>query len=160
MTVTGFGFDYGTIDAKIDGVKCAVIKAEKEKFTCKVGPRAEVSATGVDTVGQFGLSRRRVDLRNWGELGRWKTYVEEGRKYKDYLITHFESPQGDGNYNVNLYRGWFLPPATTKYRFYTVCDDDCSLKLATAPNTSLEPVELLSVTKHTEARRYYRAEDG
>jgi len=46
---------------------------------------------------------------------------------------HFESPINEADFLANLYKGWFVPPATTKYRFYTVCDDYCSLKLGLTP---------------------------
>jgi hypothetical protein len=34
LTISGYGFDYGTIDAKIDGVTCKVTSKTKESFNC------------------------------------------------------------------------------------------------------------------------------
>jgi hypothetical protein len=39
----------------------------------------------------------------------------------------------------NVFKGWFIPPATTKYRFYMSCDDHCNLKLGSEPNKIEEP---------------------
>jgi hypothetical protein len=58
VNVTGYGFDYGTIDATLDGVPCEVTGHGKEWFTCIAGTKETVSETDVDTVGQHGLSWR------------------------------------------------------------------------------------------------------
>jgi len=31
-------------------------------------------------------------------------------------------------------KGWFVPPATTRYRFYIACDDYCNIELGDTPN--------------------------
>jgi hypothetical protein len=40
-----------------------------------------------------------------------------------------QQPYGYGVYTGSLYKGWFIPPATTAYRFYVTCDDNCELYL-------------------------------
>lgn len=35
-----------------------------------------------------------------------------------------------GNYYRATSSAWFIPPATTRYRFYASCDDTCDIKLA------------------------------
>jgi len=62
--------------------------------------------------------------------------ILEDREYHTSLVTTFELPQHNRNqgtdysdYMTNVFKGWFIPPATTKYRFYQVCDDKCILKL-------------------------------
>ena len=42
-----------------------------------------------------------------------------------------ETSLNSGQYNGNILQGWFIPPATTSYRFYAACDDQCILKLGT-----------------------------
>ena len=54
------------------------------------------------------------------------------------LAMHFEAPKDDGDNIGNLYRGWFIPPATTRYRFYTVCDDHCAMRMAITPDQTEE----------------------
>jgi hypothetical protein len=34
LTVTGFGFDYGVIDAKVDGQDCEVTDQSTYSFSC------------------------------------------------------------------------------------------------------------------------------
>ena len=58
VNVTGYGFDYGIIDATLDGVACEVTDKGKEWFACTAGTKEAVSVTGVDTIGQHGLSWR------------------------------------------------------------------------------------------------------
>jgi len=54
------------------------------------------------------------------------------------LAMHFEAPKDDGDNIGNLYRGWFIAPATTNYRFYTVCDDHCAMRMAITPDQTEE----------------------
>ena len=50
------------------------------------------------------------------------------------MITHFEDNANEVYNTAKLYRGWFVPPATTNYRFYNSCDDHCALRLGTHPD--------------------------
>jgi hypothetical protein len=52
-----------------------------------------------------------------------------------------------------LYRGWFTPPATTKYRFHQSCDDYCDLKLGKTPDQDTDLEELLDINHWSEYRR-------
>jgi hypothetical protein len=45
----------------------------------------------------------------------------------------FESPQVSGSKMGSIYKAWFQPPVTARYRFYMVCDDKCEMKMATCP---------------------------
>ena len=38
----------------------------------------------------------------------------------------------------SIYRGWFIAPKTTTYRFYAACDDRCSLSIATTADSTAE----------------------
>jgi hypothetical protein len=40
-----------------------------------------------------------------------------------------ESPNNQGGYLGNIYRGWFVAPATTNYKFYIACDYYCKINL-------------------------------
>ena len=73
---------------------------------------------------------------------------------------HFASPVNRGSYDASLYKGWFIPPTTSKYRFYQTCDDHCSLKLGhTEPGSTSNLVTLLDVTEASD-HRFYRDPDG
>jgi hypothetical protein len=41
-----------------------------------------------------------------------------------------ETPYGEGNRHENIFKGWFIPPATTRYKFYQTCDNYCRIYLS------------------------------
>jgi len=56
-----------------------------------------------------------------------------GGNYKlDYeeLVTNFEVSRLKEDFYGNNLRGYFVPPLTTRYRFYMACDDHCLLDFA------------------------------
>jgi hypothetical protein len=57
-----------------------------------------------------------------------------------------ETQQWYGDYYGQVFKGWFIPPETTEYRFYMSCDDDCRLKLGETPNVIKDPKEIIRVT--------------
>jgi hypothetical protein len=75
------------------------------------------------------------------------------------LSIQLEGPHNEGDTIANVYQGWFLPPETTNYRFYSACDDYCSVKLALTPDQSTETKTLLDTHAATD-RRHYRREDN
>jgi len=58
---------------------------------------------------------------NWDNLGIYDYYTE--------LSLAVESPYRQADKIVNKFKGWFIPPKTTNYRFYQACDDWCRLYL-------------------------------
>jgi hypothetical protein len=86
-------------------------------------------------VGQHGIRRKFYNYTSWHNTYHYK----EEHENTETLALAFESPIDEDNYIVNLYKGWFIPPATTKYRFYMSCDDHCNLKLGSEPNKIEEP---------------------
>jgi hypothetical protein len=36
----------------------------------------------------------------------------------------------------NMYKAWFVPPKTKRYRFYMVCNDHCEMKFSTCPKST------------------------
>ena len=70
---------------------------------------------------------------------------------------NFEKPYGEDSNMGSRYRGWFIAPATTNYRFYMSCDDRCTLKFNNATDNSTDPATIiadLSMAWHTK-RQYY-----
>lgn len=63
------------------------------------------------------------------------------------------------NYAGSIFRGWFVPPATTRYRFYQSCDNYCSLWLSTQANDKTVATNIIS-EHSTNNRRYYDQYDG
>jgi hypothetical protein len=67
---------------------------------------------------------------------------------------HFESSEKKTtSYMANLYRGWFTPPATAKYRFHQSCNDYCDLNLGNTPDQETDVTELIDINHWSEYRR-------
>jgi len=47
------------------------------------------------------------------------------------IWTNTEFPDNIGDYHSQAVTGWFVPPETTRYRFYMSCDDHCQFKMGT-----------------------------
>jgi len=74
--------------------------------------------------------------------------------YTDMLAMHFEaSEKGTTSNMANLFRGWFTPPATTKYRFHQSCDDHCNLVFGKTPDSETDTEELIDTDHWVEYRR-------
>ena len=52
------------------------------------------------------------------------------------LALEFESDWNLGDDIGSIYKGWFVPPADTRYRFYQSCDNKCRLWFAPCPDTT------------------------
>ena len=63
------------------------------------------------------------------------------------------------NYYVSHYYAWFVAPATTRYRFYSVCDDDCEVHLGTTPGSTDDLTEIMD-THVAAPKRWAWDEDG
>jgi hypothetical protein len=61
LTVTGYGFNTGTIVAKVDGQDCIVTSSWENSFSCKVGAKSEASISNSSYVGSYGLRRKFVN---------------------------------------------------------------------------------------------------
>lgn len=117
LTVYGNGFGDGKINATADGVPCHVTDQSTSQFSCEVRPKAEPSIVENATyIGQHGMRRYIA----W--IG---TSVRS-----EQLQLDAESRVNMGNYYRATSSAWFIPPATTRYRFYASCDDTCDIKLA------------------------------
>jgi len=83
--------------------------------------------------------------------------LEDSTPYQRRLELSMEKQYLDGLRNIgSKYRGWFVAPASTNYRFYAACNDRCSLSISTTPD-STDDMNLLidDLTTWWWARRYY-----
>ena len=71
LTVTGYGFNTGTIVAKVDGQDCIVTSSYEYSFSCKVEAKSEVSISNSSYLGSYGL--RRNLLNESGAGLTWNT---------------------------------------------------------------------------------------
>jgi hypothetical protein len=128
LNVTGWGFDNPNITATADGKACPVLEHHESWFTCEVASSTSVSTTNTPTVGQHGLRKLLtnsslasnndyVSLTNYNDLTKpdWMRNMS--------LALTMESSTNLGDRFGHEYKGWFVPPATARYRFYMSCDD-------------------------------------
>lgn len=83
----------------------------------------------------------------------------EGVTVSHELALQYEGWYTVGGYYTAHYYAWFVPPATSRYRFYAVCDDDCAVKLGLTPGSADAPTTILDTTAAAD-KRWAWAEDG
>ena len=71
-----------------------------------------------------------------------------------------ESHEYYGNYYGQVFKGWFIPPETTNYRFYMACDDQCTLKIDETPNSVTAATEIISLSGASGFRDFFTTRDG
>jgi hypothetical protein len=54
-----------------------------------------------------------------------------------------ENPYLLGDKFGNIYKGWFVAPATTNYKFYIACDDYCKINLGNTSGVVENPTEIV-----------------
>jgi len=64
-----------------------------------------------------------------------------------------------GDNLASVYRSWFTPPKTGKYRFYMVCDDYCMLKIAQCAGTTAPLTTLIDLRKWTKYDSFWSNEN-
>jgi len=77
--------------------------------------------------------------------------------YTRKLELSMEKQYNEPDKNIgSKYRGWFIAPATTNYRFYAACDDRCSLSISTTPD-STDDMNLIidNLARRWPSRRNY-----
>ena len=129
LTVHGYGFDSGKIVAKVDGEDCVVTSFYEYSFSCRVSGKTNASISNSSYVGSNGLRRKLINESRGLSYNVLDSYAATN----ETLALSFENPFNEGNFLGNVYKGWFVAPATTRYRFYITCDDLCKLNLG---NTS------------------------
>lgn len=59
------------------------------------------------------------------------------------------------NSYANHMKGWFIPPVTTRYRFYMSCDDQCQLDMGLDPENPIEKTNLMRSGAWINHRNYF-----
>jgi len=120
LTVQGYGFTSGNINATVAGQNCTILTYSSHEFTCKVQAVTTATTPNATNVGSNGLRLRHMNQT--GSLS-WTTLRAEGYEYNESLALTMEVPYAQGDYYGSVMEGWFIPPETTNYRFYIACDD-------------------------------------
>jgi len=113
-----------------------VTSVYEESFSCQVEAKDAVSDTGL-FVGSNGMRRR---FRS--KVGMVYTGIDNYEITNETLSLQMEVPKDVGSQLANVMKGWFIPPATTRYRFYIACDDMCHLNLGSTPNSIDDVTEI------------------
>jgi len=110
----------------------------------------------VPLIGQHGLRRHFYNLTKEADVKNYLTLKPaNGKKlYSEKLAMHFEAPTTEGDYIVNVFKGWFVPPKTTKYRFLSSCDDYCSVKIGKTEKQTDSLTTLMDTHRYNEFRWY------
>jgi hypothetical protein len=75
------------------------------------------------------------------------------------IAMNLDRPYDLGDYNGDLYRGWFVPPYTGNYKFWMSCDDKCKLKFGETPKSTTSLTTLLDISRYS-GHRDFLANDG
>ena len=106
------------------------------------------------------MRRRTIDGDNWRDTNYWydldlddpDALADEGVTVSYSLAMQYEGWYSVEDYMVNHYYAWFVAPATTRYRFYAVCDEHCAVKLGLTPGDSADPTVILDTHGATDKR--------
>jgi hypothetical protein len=137
LTITGYGFDAGKINAVVDGQPCIVSSFGRYEFDCTVQKRDGISDLNHPHIGQHGISR---DFINKTTMINYNKIEDEASEKQ--LGIDLKAEKNFGTFLGSVYKTWFTPPHTGKYRFYMVCDDYCMLKIARCSG-SISPLTTL-----------------
>jgi hypothetical protein len=123
ITVKGFGFDAGKVHAVIDGQNCTVTASSRYEFDCTLQPKSNVSDLSHPYQGQHGATRFFTNSSvhhngGWLRIQDVKTYKNDGPQ----LALDLQAERNHGDRIASLYKTWFVPPETGRYRFYMSCD--------------------------------------
>lgn len=118
-------------------------------FSCEVQPNEEATFSG-DHVGQHGLRWSLVEGNVADDWGQWAT-----KDYNDTLALSMQTPHQMGDSYSSAMRGWFVAPATTRYRFYLACDDHCNINLGNEPMNSTSTTKINWNTAWTDHRNFW-----
>lgn len=164
LNVTGWGFRSPNITATADGKACTVLEYSEAWFTCEVASSASASVVDTPTVGQHGMRKLLVNsslasnndyvnLNNYADLAKpnWMKNMS--------LAMNLESSQNLGDRFAHEYKGWFIAPASTRYRFYMSCDAQCNVKLDTTPNSNSSATALTYTNRASYFREFYKDVD-
>jgi len=81
---------------------------------------------------------------SWVHLDNYK-----GDDVTKELALDMESTWNRGDNLGGVYKGWFVPPTTARYRFYMTCDDRCELSIAPCADTT-SPLNKLMTHMYAE----------
>jgi hypothetical protein len=58
-----------------------------------------------------------------------------------------------------MYKSWFVPPKTTRYRFWMVCNDHCLMKFSTCPKSTSPLKTIISLLHWSPQNSFFNNEE-
>lgn len=86
-------------------------------------------------IGQHGMRKVLIDSsfddeRKYVWINNYEDNLRPDWTRNESLALTMESPINIGDRILHEFKGWFVPPATTRYRFFMSCDDHCFLNMS------------------------------
>lgn len=156
LQIKGSGFKAGmaspNVSVEVDSLACAITKLADDAIECTLKESAAVSNLTNPYIGQYGIRRSFVNKTTTPSYSDiWLDTTPQ------HLATAFSGWLNFENYYGNGFKGWYLAPETTEYRFHMQCDDLCKFELSTVPNDVTNNVTtLLSHTSWKSKDDYWR----
>lgn len=120
-----------------------------------MSPKDTVSTAGIPYVGSNGIIQQFINRTSWLNWNHMDTY-----NFTKQLAMTFETPYHIGDRHGSYFKGWFVAPATTNYRFYLACDDYCSLKLGNTSNQIANTTLVANNWAATDYRDFWETRGG
>jgi len=138
----------------VDGTECIVTSFGRYEFDCTVQKKAAISDLNVPHIGQHGLTRNFINKTsgiNYDNVDKEKSELKLG--------IDLETEHNLGDNLASVYKSWFYPPHTGRYRFYMICDDYCQMKIAKCPGTISPLTTMLDLKKWTKWDSFWSNEN-
>jgi len=141
----------------VGGTPCQVTSSTNEKIECVLDPTASVP-TDASFVGQHGIRRTFVNTSHTEPKVHPNTIHDMKQNFprRETLAMTLTTELNAGDYIGNVFKGWFIPPETTNYRFWQACDDWCNVKFGSAPQTATETTTIIDNNYRWTHWRDYR----
>ena len=83
----------------------------------------------------------------------------ESETSEKQLAIELASEYNFGDNIGSIYKTWFTPPHTGKYRFYMICDDNCQMKIGLCAGSTSPLTTLLSLSGWTQYNAFWSNEN-
>jgi hypothetical protein len=155
MRITGTGFTTNLDDytCKISNQDCEVINAQESEITIRAPAvtggfdDGALDADGSDPEAQtspyqgvHGVNYQQFERDSWKSMDNWLIDIHDGTVSPTItkVLTELSIPTGYDSNVVNYMSGYIHIPVDGVYRFASVCDDQCMLKLSQYKNNAAE----------------------
>ena len=144
LTVIGHGFENGNIQATVDGVECTVTAHTDNTLSCEVQPKT----TGASVLNSAYKGTH-------GITNVYTNTTGGGSEVTKQVITNLQLLSDNGDSHNSAFKAWFVAPATTRYRFYQTCDDNCNFAMDTTAGSISNPTILTQNNYYHSYRSYF-----